>query len=176
MGANNTLEFTIRLRSLSSTTLNNVIVTDAMPVGITYVTGSTTINGNTASDAIVNAGLNIGSLVPGQETVIRLRATVGTGSTFPNGALTAFNIASVRADNTPTASAQLPLTYSVLQQVVGVQTGAAGTALMALLLSGFLTFGYMAYTQTNIFARRDAQAAVKRALQDKQRLNFARFL
>jgi len=177
IGANNTLEFTIRVRSLSASTLTNVIVSDAPPVGVTYIPNSTTVNDNTVSDAVVNTGINIGSLVPNQEAVLRLRAVVGPSSTFPNGSTSAFNIASARADNTPTVSSQLPLTYGgTIGIVASVQTGNGSSALMALLLSGILTYGYIYYTRTNVFLRRDANAAFRRFRKDNRRFNFARFL
>jgi uncharacterized repeat protein (TIGR01451 family) len=175
--ANDTVEFIIRIRSLSSTTMTNVIVTDSLPAGLNYIPNTTSVNNLVVSDGLTGGGINIGSLAPNQEALVRFSARVDNISRFPSGSLTGVNTAFVRADNTPTASAQMTLNFGVILTQVGtVKTGAGSSVLMALMVSGLLTFGYMRYTRTNMFLRRDAGAALRRSLNDPQRLNFARFL
>ena len=176
--ANDTIEFIIRVRNVASVTTNNVIITDVLPAGLMYIPTTTSVNGNLVQDGITTAGgIHIGSLLPDQEAVIRFSARVSNISAFPDGSQTAFNVVSARADNTPTVSAQLPLSFgAILQRVAGVKTGAASSVFAALLLSGILTGGYARYTRSPLFLRRNADSALKRSLKDRSKFNFARFM
>lgn len=173
---NDTVEFILRVRSLSSVTLTNVVVQDALPQGVNYIPNTTSVNGVLVQDGLTGGGINIGSLTPGQEAVVRFSALVAPGTTFPNGTLTAINLAFARADNVPSVSSQATLTRSSIGQVAGVQTGPGETLLLTLLLSGGLTYGYMLYTGTSLFNRRDALAKVRQYAGNRDRLNFMRFL
>lgn len=166
----NTVEFIIRVRSLSSSTIYNVIVTDLLPAGVEYIPRTTSVNNTIVGDSIAN-GLNIGSLAPGQEATIKFSGRVTALLSFSSGSLTAYNTAQARADNISTVSAQLPLT---LGTVAGVSTGPTESLFLALGLSALVTALYAVYTRTGLFQTRLASATARRHQADG--LNFHRFI
>jgi hypothetical protein len=109
------------------------------------------VNGTLASDGITGPGINIASLAPGQEVVVRLNARVHAGSVFPSGTNSVLNTVQVRTeDNKITASAQLPVSYgqvagASISQVAGVATGTADSILISLVFAGLTTYGYSRY-------------------------------
>ncbi len=178
---NDTLEFVIRIRSLYSSTLYNVTVVDALPYGLSYINRTTGINGTLTSDGITGSGLNVGSLSPNQEIVVKFNALVGSTGYFSNGTTSVTNTARVSADdNTSTVTAQLPISIVngkvlgvSIAKVAGVATGTAGSLALSLFLSAVVTFLYMGYTKTGVFKKRDAWAAIRNGLADKNKFNFA---
>jgi len=72
-----TLVFEIRVRNTGAS-LTDITVRDILPKEIFYL-GSTTVNGAAVSDGIAGAGLNLSSVVSGQEIVIRFSAIVSIG-------------------------------------------------------------------------------------------------
>lgn len=174
-----TLEFVIKVRSLSNSYIYNVVVTDPLPSGIYYTNNSTSINNIITSDGITNSGINIGSLSPNQEVIIRFNARVGSVNEFSSGTTSLTNIARVRADNTAETSTQLYIYVSngtvagaSISKVAGVATGTTGSLVMSLLLSGLITFLYMNYAQTGIFKQKEAWKAVRKSVSDKNKFNF----
>ncbi len=176
VGANDTLQFNIHIRSLSTVTTTNVIVTDILPAGLTYINRSTSVDNIQTGDTITTSGLNIGSLVPNQEVIVRFSALVDAGTVFPSGTTHVTNIAQVRADNVPILIATLPVIRGSVLGASTVNTGAGETVVLALLLSALTTMLYMGYTRTGVFNRRLALAAVRRHTGNPDRLNFMRFL
>ncbi len=175
---NDTLEFVIRIRSLYSSTLYNVTVVDALPSGLSYINRTTSINGTLTSDSITGSGLNVGSLNPNQEIVVRFNALLNSADYFSNGTTSVTNTVRIFADNTSTVTAQLPISIGrvagvSIAKVAGVATGTAGSLAFSLLLSGIVTFLYMGYTKTGLFKKRDAWAAIRKNLADKNKFNFA---
>lgn len=172
-----TIDFLIHVRSLSSTVINNVIVRDALPSGLQYINQTTSLNNNIVSDGIVDGGINIGSLSPNQEAIVRFSAVVRDASYFSHGIIPLTNIAYTRGDNVPEISAQLPLSIyngSVLGAVGGVQTGAAGMAAITIALSAIMALGYMAYSNTGLFRKREARSVINQSRSNKNKFNFAR--
>ena len=177
---NDTLEFVIRIRSLYSSTLYNVTVVDVLPYGLSYINRTTGINGTLTSDSITGSGLNVGSLSPNQEIVVRFNALVNSAGYFSNGTTSITNTARISADNTSTVTVQLPISIVngkvagvSIAKVAGIATGTAGSLALSLFLSGIVTFLYMGYTKTGVFKKRDAWAAIRNNLADKDRFNFA---
>jgi len=92
-----TVEFSIVVTAPSNTNLSNVVINDVLPFGLSYLSGSTRVNGVTTVDGLVNdGGINIGFLNAGQQAVITFLASVNanaaSGQTF-------VNTANVRANN-----------------------------------------------------------------------------
>ncbi len=177
---NDTLEFVIRIRSLYSSTLYNVTAVDALPYGLSYINRTTSVNGTLTSDSITGSGLNVGSLSPNQEIVVRFNALVNSAGYFSNGTTSVTNTIRISADNTSTVTAQLPISIVngkvagvSIARVAGVATGTAGSLALSLLLSSIVTFLYMGYTKTGVFKKRDAWAAIRNGLADKNKFNFA---
>jgi uncharacterized repeat protein (TIGR01451 family) len=176
---NDTLEFIIKIRSLYSSTLYNVTVVDALPYGLSYIYKTTSVNGILTSDNITGSGLNVGSLSPNQEIVIRLNALVNSEGYFSNDTTSIVNTTRVFADNTSTVTAQLPISITKgkvagvsISKVAGVATGTAGSLTISLLLSALITFGYMNYTKTGLFKKREALAVIKEHRLNKNKFNF----
>ena len=168
-----TLTFVIRVRSVGSSYLTNVLVSDILPSELTYIAGSTRVNGIAVADGLVPHGLNVGSLYPSSEAVVEFSARVH-GPTWQ--ALTVNNTARARADGIGTHVALLPIT---LGQYVGVatasqvKTGVADSALIALLASLVVTMLYSMYVYSAGYARKMNAEDLKRAMR-KQALNFSR--
>ena len=75
-----TLEFEIRVRNNDSTSISSMTVRDILPQELFYISGSTTVGGQTAADGITQSGLTLYSLNPFEERVIRFRAVVFYGT------------------------------------------------------------------------------------------------
>ncbi|OGM97972.1 MAG: hypothetical protein A2735_02280 [Candidatus Yanofskybacteria bacterium RIFCSPHIGHO2_01_FULL_41_21] len=104
---NDTVEFVIRVSVTNNQTATNVRVTDSLPYGLTYISGSTTIDNSYLTDGITSNGINLGSFYSGRLATIRFRATVGQGYNYNQynyGSTTFTNSASVYADNASTVS------------------------------------------------------------------------
>ncbi len=129
------IEFTISVTAPTNTNLNNVIVTDSLPAGMTYTVRSTTVNNATiANDGIVSGGLNIGTIAAGQTAKIVFYATVNANVSANQIII---NTASARADNVGLVNSnpvQITIGNNVLQAALRVRTGPAGTAFA---VSGF---------------------------------------
>lgn len=168
-----TLTFVIRVRSVGGSYLTNVLVSDILPSELSYIAGSTRVNGIAVADGLVPHGLNVGSLYPSSEAVVEFSARVH-GPTWQ--ALTVNNTARARADGLGTQIALLPIT---LGQYVGVatasqvKTGVADSALIALLASLVVTMLYSMYVYSAGYARKMNAEDLKRAMR-KQTLNFSR--
>lgn len=73
----NTVNYRIRFTNTGNTTLKNVVIVDTLPTNMTYVSGSTTLNGKKAADGVVaKNGLNIGSVAAGKTATIIFNAKV----------------------------------------------------------------------------------------------------
>jgi uncharacterized repeat protein (TIGR01451 family) len=161
--AGNTIEFVLRIRSGGH--LNNVWVSDYLPAGLSYVRTSTVLNGYIVGDGITSTGLNIGSLVPGQEAVIRFSALVDAAFVPSSGQVSTTMTVQTRADGTSTTTGSMKVTFGLAPTAVfagGIQTGPADSLLLALAIAALTTGLYGAYTRTGRFGRRMAVAEVAR--------------
>ncbi len=77
--AGDTLVYTITLANAGTVAATNVIVTDPLPAALTYLAGTTRINGATQPDGpgfILTNGLNLGTLAAQSTVVIEFQAQV----------------------------------------------------------------------------------------------------
>ena len=89
--------FQIQINNNSNFNANNVIVSDSLPSGLSYVPGSSRLDNGYISDNIISGGVNIGSMYPGAAHTINFDATIGyLGTGYGNQTLT--NYAYVRAN------------------------------------------------------------------------------
>lgn len=171
---NQTIEFIIRARSLSSTRVNNVVLRDVIPSRVTYINGSTSLNGVAVNDALISSsGLNIGSLDPNQEAIVRFSGRVSPGNQLPLGTSTAINTVRLTADGVPEITAQLPIIIiNGIAGVTQVQTGPGESLAVALAVALLVTLMYVTYTRTGTFKRRELKATIKEQQSGEDRFNF----
>lgn len=171
---NDTIEFIVRLRSQSSVRLNNVIVQDILPAGLSYIPNTTSLNGVIVNDGIIS-GLNIGSLDPNQEAIIRLSVRVNGPASFSPGNTSLINTVQARAENI-NVSAQLPVTVtvgqvSVIRQVSKVETGFE-TVFLSMMASGLLASGFAAYSRTYSARRKKILSFVEKNREKSENLSL----
>jgi len=65
-----TVEFVVYVKSTSNTALTNVIVRDVLPNYMTYINNSTSVNNIVVADGIAGAGINVGTINPGDEALL----------------------------------------------------------------------------------------------------------
>ncbi len=98
------VEFSLRVSSVGTGAVTNVLVRDALPAGLSYIPGSTTVDGAPASDGIISTGLNLGDMSPGRTITIRFRATVAATTFFASGTSVLTNTGYARGSNAPEVS------------------------------------------------------------------------
>ena len=97
--AGDEIEFSIRITSVGNETAKNSRVRDQVPSNLTYITGSTTVDGISKNDDITTAsGLAMGDLYVGASREIRFRARVNSFSNSTSFTIT--NTAYAWADHT----------------------------------------------------------------------------
>ena len=101
---NDTVEYQITVLNASSVTANAVVIRDAIPAGIQFVSGS-------ADATLVGTGLAIGNLSPNQSKTVTFNATV----TIATGTL--LNTAYAQATNASEVSAQATIIVSLVPPV-----------------------------------------------------------
>ncbi|MCD3232157.1 beta strand repeat-containing protein, partial [Clostridium botulinum] len=69
-----TIDYTITIHNNSSSTIRNSILNDTFPIGLTYKTGSLSINGTSSSDSLTS--INIGNINPSSTITIKFTANV----------------------------------------------------------------------------------------------------
>ena len=133
------IEFTITVTAPYNTSLNNVVISDALPAGMNYTARSTTLNNVVTTDGIVAGGLNIGSLSSGQQAVIKFYATINAGLPVNQQLI---NTASARADNVSSVMSQpVYITIgspSVIKKALHVPTGPTEDAFALAGLGGLM--------------------------------------
>ena len=68
-----TLTYTVSFTSTGNTNANNIIFTDAIPTGTTFVLNSLTIDGTTQVGANPANGVNIGSIPTGKTKMFHFK-------------------------------------------------------------------------------------------------------
>ena len=86
---------------VNSQTLTNVRVWDALPAGLTYISGSTRVDNGYTNDGLVTGGINLGTLYGNQNRSINFEATVNSNY----NSATLINYAYAAADGIPQNSA-----------------------------------------------------------------------
>lgn len=95
---NDTVEFSLRIDSVGNSTLQNVTLRDQLPSGLTYLSGTTLIDGSLTSDGIVSGGINIGAIAQGASKTIKFQARVLQDINFYSGQNTLTNYGFAKAD------------------------------------------------------------------------------
>ncbi len=92
---NDRLAWQLQIQNTSNTNATNVFVYDTLPSYMSYVSGSTRVDGSYVSDGVTSGGINVGSLSSGATRTITFETQVNS-SNSSNQTLT--NYAYVRAD------------------------------------------------------------------------------
>ena len=92
---NDRLGFQIQVQNIGNVALNNIFIYDTLPSYVSYISGSTRVDGNFQSDGLVSGGINIGSLSAGSSKTITFETEINS-SVYSNQTLT--NYAYARAD------------------------------------------------------------------------------
>ena len=107
---NDTVSFKITVSNIGTAAATSAYLTDSLPSGLSYQSGTTLLNGARTTD-ITSGNLSLGSLSPNQQEVVTFSATVSsygsTGTTIQNTAsATASNAYQVQASATVFVQAQ----------------------------------------------------------------------
>ncbi len=169
-----TLDLIIRVRSTNGSSLYNAYVTDQLPAGLNYISGSTTLNGTVVADGVTSTGIYIGTVSPYSASVVKFSVRVDGAYVPASTMTTVYSIAQARADSMSTISASLPIVLgqnAVITSVSSVKTGPADSVMVSLLLAALATAAYAAYTRTLRFQNRLARVEIARLTQSTG-LNF----
>ena len=85
------------------------------------------------------------------------------------------NAALTKADTINEIYDELPIAVhngSVLGGVIDIKTGAGSTTALSVALTMALGLGYMAYTQTGFFRKRQAWSIISKTKANKDKFNF----
>jgi uncharacterized repeat protein (TIGR01451 family) len=174
---NDTLEFYMTVTSTSNTILNNVIIRDVLPSGLSYISRTTSVDNRSVSDGIISGGINMGSMNPNQVVVIRFNASVLAPGYFADGTTTMTNIAYVRADNVSERGSQIPVYIfkgSPIRKITQIQTGANSVNFLTIASTAIvLIFGYAMYSKTGYHKFREANMIAKRHRSDFNKFDFS---
>ncbi len=104
---------------VNSQPIANVRLWDSLPSGLTYVSGSTRIDGNYQGDGIVSGGINLGTLYQNQSRSINYEATVNSiYSGYSGSQQTLINYSYISGDNFAQRSAYAQVVISGQSQQV----------------------------------------------------------
>ncbi|MCC6934469.1 MAG: hypothetical protein IT406_02115 [Candidatus Yanofskybacteria bacterium] len=155
------VEVIARLSNAATTTgiVRNAVVRAVLPAGISYVPGSTSVNGAPSSvDSIAAGGLEVGALGPGQTATVRFRGSVN-GASFPVGQSQVSVNVQATAEGVGAQTGQVAVVVNRAGGQVGtVQTGPGDAVLAALLVSAIITLLYVSYTRSATFKRREVES------------------
>jgi uncharacterized repeat protein (TIGR01451 family) len=156
------VEVITRVQNTQTTALNNVIVRAALPNGLSYIPGSTSINGVPITvDTITNGGVSVGILQPLQQIPVVFRASV-IGTQFVVGSTQVPVGIIVTADSVPANSGTLAVIVNRSAGQIGtVQTGPGDAVVAALLVSAVMTLLYVSYTHTAAFKRKEVDTITR---------------
>ncbi len=92
-------EFSVQVINNTAYSLTNVIIKETMPSNLSLIKNSTAVDGMNWGGDIIGAGLNLGTLAPGQSKTIKFRVTVLEQTSNAGGSVTLTNTAYASADN-----------------------------------------------------------------------------
>ena len=102
------VQYKIQYKNTGTTQQNDVVISDKLPAGVSYVPGSTMISNATTNsqwsavtnDGVTARGINIGSYAPGGNAYVKFTAKVADNTQLPTcGANTLINTATAETKN-----------------------------------------------------------------------------
>lgn len=165
---NQQVEVVMRVQNVSAALLGSVVVSAALPSGISYVAGSTTIQGTPIADGITLGGVAAGGLAPSQVAEVRFRVLISS-TAFPVGTSQAILTGQAKGDGSLATDGQLSIFITRTSTSPGtVQTGPGDAVLAAFLISAVATLLYVSYTRSPSYRRRE----VRRISEDQGPMDF----
>jgi uncharacterized repeat protein (TIGR01451 family) len=144
VAAGSSLTYTLLVTNNGPSTATNVVVTDSLPTGLTFTSGTSTVGSVTNASNVVTG--NVGTLAPGASATITVIASVSataTGTLSNTATVTATQTDTNTANNTATQTTALAVPGSISGTVYldanknGVRdTGEAGIPGVVVDLSG----------------------------------------
>ncbi|MDA1801059.1 DUF7507 domain-containing protein [Bacillus cereus group sp. BY6-1LC] len=131
-----TLTYTVSFTSTGNTNANNIIFTDAIPTGTTFVLNSLTIDGTTQVGANPANGVNIGSIPTGKTKNVSFQVVVNTipaSNVVSNGSNASYQYI--------VNPSQSPVTKNISSNLVSTQINNANVTLTKSTNKQFATIG-----------------------------------
>jgi len=125
------IEFHLTITAGNNKDLYNVNIKDIMPSVLSYMPGTTKIDGIVQSDTIATTGLSLGTIYKGASKTIVFQAI----SLYPGTYLTYTNTAEVTADNEAKITDSASITYGLVAGAATIRTGPLNTLLISLVIS-----------------------------------------
>ena len=166
---NDIIEFHLTVSAGSNTDLHNVVVKDLLPSVLTYMSGTTKVDGITQPDTITTTGLSLGTIYRGTSKIITFQAGSGYSSVY----LSHTNTAEAIADNQSKVTDSATVTYGLVAGAATVKTGVGNSLLISFVISLILAFAVWYYFRFNPNGQM-ALAGVERKTRDA-RLAYSRY-
>jgi len=125
------IEFHLTITAGNNKNLYNVNIKDIMPSVLSYMPGTTKINGTVQSDTIATTGLSLGTIYKGASKTITFQGI----SLFPGTYLTYTNTAEVTADNENKITDSASISYGLVAGAATIRTGPLNTLLISFIVS-----------------------------------------
>ena len=159
-----TVQFRIQVTNSTTASLTNVTALDTLPLGMSFVQNSTTINGQAVfGEAIVAQGLSLGTIAPAGSSIVEWSAIADQTAFVAPGPNQSTPLVRVSATNSADGVGQVALTLygegsgtSTNQNPNTVPTGPGGAVLASLLAAAVLTLLYSGYTRSAGYRRHEA--------------------
>ncbi|MBP6886331.1 MAG: DUF11 domain-containing protein [Candidatus Pacebacteria bacterium] len=172
------IQFSIQVQNVGSTPILDAMIQDMLPVGMSFVDGSTLVNGVPYSgDDVISFGLSTGIIPAGVTMRVQWSAiadqtySISPGPNYFSSAVVV-SPGSVQAATNDDVVATVQVTVfggsSSQQQAGEIPTGPGDAVLMALLTAAALTLLYSGYTRSSAYLRREAATIGK----EKDPLDF----
>ncbi|WKL01453.1 hypothetical protein Q0F98_33455 [Paenibacillus amylolyticus] len=120
-----TFTYTVVTTNSGIQVINNVVLTDALPAGITFVPGSATVRGTVVPSANPSSGISIGTLAAGSSATVTFQVNVQ--SQPASGSLVNRAVVSYSSGAFTGISNSNSITTPVYQAVVGINKSASQT-------------------------------------------------
>ncbi len=125
------IEFYLTITAGSNKDLYNVNIKDIMPSILSYMPGTTKINGIVQPDTTTTTGLSLGTVYKGTTKTIIFQAI----SLYPGTYLTHTNTAEVTADNENKTTDSASITYGLVAGAATIRTGPLDTLFLSFIIS-----------------------------------------
>lgn len=160
-----TIQFSIQVQNIGAAAISGVVVQDTLPIGMSFVAGSTLMNGSPIpGDNVIGLGLSTDAIPAGATVRVQWSAiadqtySIAPGPNYSSPAVVVSpgGVLATTSDDVVTTVQVTVFGGSSNQQQAGeVPTGPGDAVLMALLTAAALTLLYSGYTRSSAYLRRE---------------------